>query len=187
MPRRWPLNSRVMRLSPVAGAFAASSDQILDVVEAAILKHIRFMLLGVCRVQNLADIRSDQGFSALAVNVRDSLAEVGSSKLSCSRVELRAHLLDGSSVATDDEHVLPDKHDHSSLASRKRRERLRIHDVQIGLALRAGQSGSHMILQVILPVQAVSLQLAGWGRVGWRRSWPPTVITTSLPKYWLMA
>src|SRR5580692_3064315 len=106
----------------LTGALAARGDQILYVAEAAILKHFRIVLLLLARVQNLTDICGHQSLRALAVNVQNYLAKVGGSKLGCSGIELRAHLLDRSCVAADDEHVLPDKHDHSSLTSCKGRE-----------------------------------------------------------------
>ena len=129
------------------GGLAARRDQIFYVVEAAIPKRARILRLSVRRVQNLAEIRSDQRFRALAVNVQDSLAKVRACEKCRPGVELRAHLSNRSRVATDDKHLRPDEHDHSALTAREGRERLRIHDAQFGRALRSRQGGSKMILQ----------------------------------------
>src|SRR5580693_10731827 len=101
-------------------------------------------------VQNLAEVCSDHGLRTLTVNVQNSLAEIGCSELCCAGVKLGAHLLNGSSVATNDEHVLPDEHDHAALASSKRGERLLIQYVQVGCRLPVRQSSRQVILQVIL-------------------------------------
>src|SRR5258706_14198701 len=69
---------------------------------------------------------------------------------SCSGVELRAHLPNRGSVATDDKHIRPHKHYHSALIAGERGERLRIQDVQIGFELLVSQGISKVIPQIIL-------------------------------------
>ncbi len=66
-------------------------------------------------INDLAEIRGDQGFGAAAVDISDSLSKVRPGEESCSGVELRAHLPNRGGVATDDQHVLPDKHGHATL------------------------------------------------------------------------
>src|SRR5258706_5434389 len=60
--------------------------------------------------QNLADVRSKQSFGTAAVDGSDSLAKIRPGEDSCSGVELRAHLPNRGSVATDDKHIRPHKH-----------------------------------------------------------------------------
>src|SRR5437879_13517603 len=95
----------------------ARRDQVLDIIEPAVPKHLRRLMLRLCILHDLAKVCSNHGFGAATVDVCDSLSKIRPRESASPRIQLGVYLPDRRGATTDDQHIAPDKHDqaHSNL------------------------------------------------------------------------